>query len=553
VENGKGLASDPVELEVERSTAGVADRLTRLPSCFEKRGPTAGRSRRSFLGGAVAALLCTAMAGVVVPASDAVSSASTFTRGTRVGQATMIIGQATMISSLAVRSQSRATISAPVQAGAKKTAVNYAALGDSYSSGEGLGSSSSTYIGKSGKDGCHRDVHAYPELVASKQALRASSFQFVACSGAVTGSPIDGPVPTDGPGTGSLLSGRDGEQKQLLALSPATTEVSLTIGGNDVGFVDVVASCMSGYVKLGPLSVTGESMAGASKCAKAIQHAKKLLAGSSSELEQALMSVYRQILTKAPAARLAVLNYPQLLTTATVSGFCPLTGGVRLAFPVGPIGIGATFYLGFTADQVATFDALEQSVNAAIDQAVTTVAGQAKYSGRIRLVDVNSATTRGAQPCSTKTMARADINGVLAAPGAGISNLFDCVKHGFKCPNGKIMDFFGSGSLHPKSDGHVIMANSVEAAFSAPRSPSITSYTSPSIDEPAEITDGPDGALWFTNWGNNSIGRITTSGKVTSYTSPSIDDPYGITEGPDGALWFINSGNGSIGRITVPG
>jgi hypothetical protein len=265
------------------------------------------------------------------------------------------------------------------------------------------------------------------------------------------------------------------------------------------------------------------------------------------------MSVYRQILTKAPAARLAVLNYPQLLTTATVSGFCPLTGGVRLAFPVGPIGIGATFYLGFTADQVATFDALEQSVNAAIDQAVTTVAGQAKYSGRIRLVDVNSATTRGAQPCSTKTMARADINGVLAAPGAGISNLFDCVKHGFKCPNGKIMDFFGSGSLHPKSDGHVIMANSVEAAFSAPRSPSITSYTSPSIDEPAEITDGPDGALWFTNWGNNSIGRITTSGKVTSYTSPSIDDPYGITEGPDGALWFINYGNNSIGRITTSG
>jgi streptogramin lyase len=32
------------------------------------------------------------------------------------------------------------------------------------------------------------------------------------------------------------------------------------------------------------------------------------------------------------------------------------------------------------------------------------------------------------------------------------------------------------------------------------------------------ITSGPDGALWFTNAGNNSIGRITTSGKVTNYT-----------------------------------
>jgi hypothetical protein len=67
------------------------------------------------------------------------------------------------------------------------------------------------------------------------------------------------------------------------------------------------------------------------------------------------------------------------------------------------------------------------------------------------------------------------------------------------------------------------------------------------------ITSGPDGALWFTNAGNNSIGRITTSGTVTNYTDPSIDDPYGITSGPDGALWFTNAGNNSIGRITTSG
>ena len=38
---------------------------------------------------------------------------------------------------------------------------------------------------------------------------------------------------------------------------------------------------------------------------------------------------------------------------------------------------------------------------------------------------------------------------------------------------------------------------------------------------------GPDGALWFTNYGNNSIGRITTAGAVTNYTGTGIDAPGG--------------------------
>jgi hypothetical protein len=37
----------------------------------------------------------------------------------------------------------------------------------------------------------------------------------------------------------------------------------------------------------------------------------------------------------------------------------------------------------------------------------------------------------------------------------------------------------------------------------------VTIYAS--IDEPAGITAGPDGTLWFTNEGNNTIGRITTA------------------------------------------
>src|ERR1700691_4982033 len=50
---------------------------------------------------------------------------------------------------------------------------------------------------------------------------------------------------------------------------------------------------------------------------------------------------------------------------------------------------------------------------------------------------------------------------------------------------------------------------------SVSRTLALASRTSPvmsasGIDDPVGITAGPDGALWFTNFHNNSIGRSTT-------------------------------------------
>ena len=91
----------------------------------------------------------------------------------------------------------------------------------------------------------------------------------------------------------------------------------------------------------------------------------------------------------------------------------------------------------------------------------------------------------------------------------------------------------------------------------------VTNFTGSStgtvISAPWGIAAGPDGNLWFTNYNNNSIGRITPAGVVSSFTDPSISGPYGIAAGPDGNLWFTNSGvgpyslGGSIGRITPAG
>ncbi len=85
---------------------------------------------------------------------------------------------------------------------------------------------------------------------------------------------------------------------------------------------------------------------------------------------------------------------------------------------------------------------------------------------------------------------------------------------------------------------------------------SITEYPVPSglSEEPYDITNGPDGALWFTEPNGNRIGRITTSGAITEYVVPTANSsPSGITAGPDGALWFTESGAGQIGRITTAG
>jgi len=80
-----------------------------------------------------------------------------------------------------------------------------------------------------------------------------------------------------------------------------------------------------------------------------------------------------------------------------------------------------------------------------------------------------------------------------------------------------------------------------------------TRYTDSSIDVPDGITTGPDGALWFTDFGTDSIGRISTDGTVTNFTDPAIGFPDEITSGPDGALWFTHFATGSIGRITTAG
>jgi lysophospholipase L1-like esterase len=152
----------------------------------------------------------------------------------------------------------------PAQASAQSAAA-YVALGDSYSSGVGAGS----YIGSSGS--CDRSSNAYPALWDT--ANQPASYVSEACSGATTAT---------------VLS------SQLSALSAATTLVSITVGGNDVGFSSVMETCV---------------LESTSSCVSAVNNAESLMA---SQLPGKLDAVLNAIKADAPNARVVVLDYPDL-------------------------------------------------------------------------------------------------------------------------------------------------------------------------------------------------------------------------------------------------
>lgn len=123
----------------------------------------------------------------------------------------------------------RGTIISPAVA-----SQNYAALGDSYSSGEGV----PPFIAGTDtvEDKCHRSNGAYAQLLDGspvtgwKLTTVNGRNTFVACSGATTQNVLNGGLYKEGP--------------QIDVLNTSTKFVTITIGGNDVGFKDFVVYCL---------------------------------------------------------------------------------------------------------------------------------------------------------------------------------------------------------------------------------------------------------------------------------------------------------------------
>ena len=149
-------------------------------------------------------------------------------------------------------------------------ADNYVALGDSYSSGVGTGS----YTLDSA---CKRSVYAYPYLYAQKHP--GTTLAFVACSGAKTSD---------------LLA------TQLPSVTSATTLVTMTIGGNDIGFSSLIYQCTLG------------------DCSAALDSTR---ANLETTLGAALDQVFNTVKSRAASgAKIIVLGYPRVFSGTSCLG-----------------------------------------------------------------------------------------------------------------------------------------------------------------------------------------------------------------------------------------
>jgi lysophospholipase L1-like esterase len=186
-------------------------------------------------------------------------------------------------------------LAAAVPAHAAETAA-YVALGDSYTSAPFTGAPTSVF--------CTQSNNNYPHLTAT--AIQPGSFTDASCAGAVTDNMTEPQANNSGLGT---------TPPQFDALTPDTTLVTIGIGANDAGFVDVGFECFA----LDLLRPTG------SACRD------NYTAGGANQITQLindtapkLAAVYQGIHARSPQARVLAVGYPAVLPVDG-TGCWPLT------------------------------------------------------------------------------------------------------------------------------------------------------------------------------------------------------------------------------------
>jgi hypothetical protein len=180
-------------------------------------------------------------------------------------------------------------------------AANYVALGDSYAAGPVIPNQIAPL-------GCLKSDHNYAHLAAPSIGL---PLRDPSCSGATTAdmtNPQETELGTNPPQFNSL----DGE----------TTRVSLTIGGNDIGFSEIALSC----VTINPFSTPCKD--------KYDSGGKDQIAERIAATAPKVAAVLQGIHSRSPAAKVFVVNYAAIF---------PETGFG--CWPQMPIGFGDVPYL----------------------------------------------------------------------------------------------------------------------------------------------------------------------------------------------------------------
>jgi lysophospholipase L1-like esterase len=161
----------------------------------------------------------------------------------------------------------------------------YVALGDSYAAGPLIP------VQTGEPAGCQRSDRNYPSVVA--ETLEVAAFRDVSCSAATT-EHITGPQ--------EVSLGVNPPQAD--ALTPDTDLVTITIGGNDIGFGEIVSEC----AQRSPQQPTGSACkdhytaGGSDELAQRVEDAAPEVAGVLEAVEQ-----------RSPDARVLLVGYPAIL------------------------------------------------------------------------------------------------------------------------------------------------------------------------------------------------------------------------------------------------
>lgn len=289
--------------------------------------------------------------------------------------------------------------------------LDYLALGDSFSSGEGIFS----YLPATDliDNRCHIATKSYPYILY-QNISSVGSFKSIACSGAKTKDIVTDDEPTynkdDSQAFNKITNGFDDEiysnylpgyrVQQHFVKNNIPSIITMSMGGNDIGFSSILKKCV--------LSIDS--------CYQYYQESAELVTNINA-VYKPLLNTYQKIkASAAPQARIYIVGYPQI---AEPGGNC----GVNVRFNNIEILFGQEL----------------------IKQLNTVVKTAADHAG-VAYIDVEHAFD-GHKLCET-TEKNIAINGLTAASQEDILN---------KKPA-------AAESYHPNALGHILLASAINTA-----------------------------------------------------------------------------------------
>jgi lysophospholipase L1-like esterase len=180
-------------------------------------------------------------------------------------------------------------------------AADWAGLGDSYAAGPLIPNQQLNPLG------CLRSDHNFAHLAA---AQLGQSLADVSCSGATTEDMTAPQDVTPGPAN----------PPQFDALTPATRTVTLQIGGNDIGFTEIIENCAS----INPFAHPCQD--------RYVVNGHDMLRDRIAAAAPKVAEVIRGIHARSPQARVFVVNYAAILPE-TGSGCWPTVPIARADVP----------------------------------------------------------------------------------------------------------------------------------------------------------------------------------------------------------------------------